>query len=358
MVRLLLLLSLAAAPEDSVRELGRKIAVMLEARETVALTVRNASSLTPADVVAVRREIESQLRAGGFRLAAEGTASVAVTLAENWQGGVWIAEIRHGDKREVAMVGPVAPAERVAATPLGIDKQLILAQAEPILDALATDDLLLVLTPGEVAIYDRKEARWERKRAVELPQQAWPRDLRGRLAMEGGAWQAYLPGLVCHGKVQTEAAAECGESEGPWPGGGSLKKGRNYFEAEKLPPYYSAARVGEYTLVAGVDGRTRWIDATGKAVGSFGGWGSDIVAVEASCGGQVLATRAGEAAETDAVQAFEAAGRQMTAVSGPLEFNGPVTALWPAGPAGAVAISRDPTTGQYAAFRLSLTCSR
>jgi hypothetical protein len=352
------MLSLAAAPEDSVRELGRKIAVMLEARETVTLTVRNASSLAPADVVAMRREIESQLRAGGFRLAAEGTASVAVTLAENWQGGVWIAEIRHGDKREVAMVGPVAPTERVAATPVGIDKQLILAQAEPILDALATDDLLLVLTPGEVAIYDRKEARWEIRRAVELPPQAWPRDLRGRLAMEGDAWRAYLPGLVCHGKVQTEAAAECGESEGPWPGGGSLKKGRNYFEAEKLPPYYSAARVGEYTLVAGVDGRTRWIDAAGKAVGSFGGWGSDMVAVETGCGAQVLATRAGEAAETDAVQAFEAAGRQMTAVSGPLEFNGPVTALWPAGPAGAVAISRDPNTGQYAAFRLSLTCSR
>ena len=355
-----MMLSLAAAPDDSVRELARKIAAALEARETVALTVRNASSLAPAEVAALRREIESQLRAGGFKVAAEANASVAVTLAENWQGGVWIAEIRHGDKREVAMVGPVAPPERVAATPLGIDKQLILAQAEPILDALAADNLLLVLTPAEVAIYDRKDARWERRRAVELPPQAWPRDLRGRLAMEGDAWQAYLPGLVCHGKMQTEAAIECNESQGPWPGGGFLKKGRNYFEEEKLPPFYSAARVGEYTLAAGVDGRTWWIDAAGGKMGSFGGWGGDIVAVETGCGGgrQVLATRAAEAAETDAVQAFETAGRQMAAVSGPLEFNGPVTALWPAGPAGAVAISRDPTTGQYAAFRLSLTCSR
>jgi hypothetical protein len=357
---ILVLFSLAAPPEDSVVELARKIAATLGPREAVALTVRNASSLAAAEVAGVRHEIESQLRARGFTLASEAPATVAVTLAENWQGGVWIAEIRHGDKREVVMVAPTLPRERTVASPMGIDKQLILEQPDPILDAVALENLLIALEPTEVVFYGRKDARWERRHAIALPQRVWPRDLRGRLAIEGDSFQAFLPGLACKGTVQPEPALQCDESDAPWPVGAPLAKGRNYFEAEKLPPFYSAARVGEYSLAVGVDGRTQLFDNATVAAGSFAGWGSDIAAVETGCGGgrQVLATRPGDANETDAVQAFELAGRQPVAVSPALEFSGPVTALWPAGPASAVAITRDLKTGQYAAFRISLTCSR
>ncbi|MGC9970242.1 MAG: hypothetical protein ABSE56_06610 [Bryobacteraceae bacterium] len=361
MLRLILVLfSLLAPPEDSVLELARKIAAALGPREAVALTVRNASSLAAAEVAGVRREIESQLRARGFTLASDAPATVAVTLAENWQGGVWIAEIRHGDKREVVMVAPTRPRERAAATPMGIDRQLILEQPDPILDAVALESLLVVLEPTEVVFYERKEARWERRQAIALPQRVWPRDLRGRLAIEGDSFEAFLPGLACKGKVQPEPALQCEESDAPWPIGAPLKKGSNTFEAEKLPPFYSTARVGEYSLAAGVDGRTQWFDNATAATGSFGGWGSDIAAVETGCGGgrQVLATRPSDANETDAVQAYEIAGRQPVGVSPALEFSGPVTAMWASGPASVVAITRDLKTGQYAAFRISLTCSR
>ena len=361
MLRLILVLvGLAVPPEDSVSELARRIAAALGPREAVALTVRNASSLAAAEVAAVRRELESQLRARGFTLASDAPAMVAVTLAENWQGGVWIAEIRHGDKREVAMVSLTRPRERTAATPMGIDKQLILEQPDPILDAVALENLLIVLEPAEVVFYARKDARWERRQAIALPQRVWPRDLRGRLAVEGDTLQAFLPGLACKGKTQPEPALQCEESDAPWPAGAPLAKGRNYFEPEKLPPFYSAARVGDYSLAAGTDNRTQWFDNATAASGSFGGWGSDIAAVETGCGRgrQVLATRPGDANETDAVQAFELAGRQPVAVSPALEFSGPVTAMWASGPASAVAIARDLKTGQYAAFRISLTCSR
>lgn len=361
MLRLILvLIGLAVPPEDSTLELARRIAAALAPREAVALTVRNASSLTTADVAGVRRDIESQLRARGFTLASDAPAAVTVTLAENWQGGVWIAEIRHGDKRDTVMVTPTRSPERAAATPMGIDRQLILEQPDPILDAVALENVLIVLEPAEVVFYGRKDARWERRQAIALPQRVWPRDLRGRLAVEGDSLQAFLPGLACKGTLQPEPVLQCEESDAPWPVGAPLRKGRNYFEAEKLPPFYSAARVGEYSLTAGVDGRTQWFDNATAATGSFGGWGSDIAAVETGCGGgrQVLATRPGDANETDAVQAFELAGRQPVAVSPALEFSGPVTALWASGPAGAVAIRRDLKTGQYAAFRISLTCSR
>jgi hypothetical protein len=41
----------------------------------------------------------------------------------------------------------------------------------------------------------------------------------------------------------------------------------------------------------------------------------------------------------------------------PLSFSGPVTALWPSGPTAAVAVTRDPGTGKYAAYMLTVVCS-
>lgn len=359
MLHLVIVLCLLAPPEDPIREMARKIATALNPREAVALSLHSASSLTPAEAAAVRRELESQLRAGGFALAPEAPVAVAVTLSENRQGGVWIAEIRHGDRRDVVMVAPVRPPDRTLRTPMGIDRQLVLEQADPILDAAVLDSALIVLEPAEVVFYHRQDARWERRQAFALPQRVWPRDLRGRLKVDGDALQAFLPGLLCTGTVQPELALQCGDSDAPWPAGAPLAKGRNYFEAEKLPPFYSAAHVGEVALLAGLDGRVRLFDGALQPLGSFAGWGSELVAVETGCGNghQVLSTHPGDASETDAVQAFEIAGRQPVAVSPPLEFTGPVTALSPAGPGSALAISRDLETGQYAAFRISLTCS-
>jgi len=71
----------------------------------------------------------------------------------------------------------------------------------------------------------------------------------------------------------------------------------------------------------------------------------------------VLVTKASDAGEPDSIQAFEIAGRRAVAVSAPVGFLGPITALWPiADESAALAVSRSLTTGQYAAFSLSITC--
>jgi hypothetical protein len=352
-------LAMAPPAEDSSRELARKIAAELAPRETVAMTVRNASSLAPADVATVRRELESALRGQGFALASEAPASVAVTLSENAQGLVWIAEVRHADRREVVMIAPARGPERAAKTQMSLDRQPIVEQPDPILDAVALDGALVVLEPGEIVLHRRQGARWERRQALPLPARVWPRDLRGRLTLAGDSFEAFLPGVACHGKFEPELTGECAESGAPWPGGAPLAKGRNYFEAAPAP-YYSAARLGDVTLAAGLDGRTHLYDAAMQPAGSFAGWGGEIVTIETGCGGgrQALATRPGGASEADAIQAFEISGSQPSPASAPVEFTGPVVALWPAGPAAAVAISRDAKTGGYAAHRISATCSR
>lgn len=340
---LLLLLAAAPAP-DSVRELAGKVLALLAPRETVTLSVRNLSSLGPEDTAAVGRELENRLRATNIVLAADAPVAIAVTLSENAQGPVWIAEIRRGDKRDVVMTVPAMQAGRAAKTSATIERELLMEQDEPILDAAPAGDALIVLDQSEVVVY----RRGQRHSASTLPRKIWPRDLRGRLELEGDSLRVFLPGVLCTGKWMPEITLACSDSDA------SLAKSRNYFAEDNLPPYYTAARTPEYSLLAGMDGRVHLLDSTAAA---FAGWGSDIAAVQTVCGSRVLATGPGGADETDSVQGFEIVGREPVAATPAMEFPGPVTALWPAGQSSAVAISRDLKTGQYAAFRLTVICS-
>jgi hypothetical protein len=128
-------------------------------------------------------------------------------------------------------------------------------------------------------------------------------------------------------------------------GDSGLAAGRNYFAGP--PPYYSSAILPEGRILAGVDGR------------SIAEWGSDIAAIESGCGSgrQVLASKPTEASEPDAIQAHEVTGGRATAVGDPAQFPGPVTALWSSGKQ-AVAVTRMPDTGRYAAYSLSISCGR
>ena len=74
---------------------------------------------------------------------------------------------------------------------------------------------------------------------------------------------------------------------------------------------------------------------------------------------QLLVTRPGDWTQPDAIQAFEIIERQVVAISQPVEFDGPVTALWPASDGKSVAaVVRNLKTGQYEAYRLTISCSQ
>jgi hypothetical protein len=110
-----------------------------------------------------------------------------------------------------------------------------------------------------------------------------------------------------------------------------------------------------------LDGRILLLNSNGQPVAINGAWGSQIVGLQSACGSgwQVLTAQAGDLNETDAVQAFEFVDRKPVPVSGPVEFAGPITELWPlANGAEAIAISRNLRTENYEAFRLSVTCGQ
>src|ERR1700680_3532585 len=80
------------------RALAEKIAARAGPRGTLSLEVRNLSSLSVAQVAAVKQMLEAGLREHGTTLTAGPPADseVRVTLAENVQGYVWVAEVRRG----------------------------------------------------------------------------------------------------------------------------------------------------------------------------------------------------------------------------------------------------------------------
>jgi hypothetical protein len=206
----------------------------------------------------------------------------------------------------------------------------------------------------------------------------WPRDPRGRIRAVGPGFDAYLPGLVCR-FTATATAADCRASGDPWV----LESGaramllanfeitRNYFDGrvstqagqrKTVPPFYSAAAIEDrgnsLWLLALVDGRTQIFDAAFDPAGVIPGWGSDIAGTDARCGAgqQVLVTRPTDGSEPDAIQAFTLVNRSPASLGAALPMPGPVTALWPSGGGGAVAVVRELETGKYAAYLITLAC--
>jgi hypothetical protein len=146
---------------------------------------------------------------------------------------------------------------------------------------------------------------------------------------------------------------------------------RNYFDGHvvsqdgsrrTVPPFYAAAAgedsSGTFWFLSLLDGQTGMFNAGFEPVGAVPAWGSDIVGISAPCAGgsQVLATRPGDANEPDAIQAFSIVNRAANSLTAPLAFGGPVTALWPATAAAALAVASDPATGKYAAYLVTLAC--
>ena len=371
---------------DAAHDLARRISAAA-AGQTAALSFRNQSSLAAAAFDRIRTVIEGDLRASGVRLADTSTeAVIRVTASESFREYLLTAEIFRGEQRTVELVSwpRLAVSPRPAAGIATLEKKLIVEQDEPILDfAVAETDagsLLLVLEPGRVAVYSASPAGWAPLRDFPIAA-AGPllRDPRGRLTVQAPAFQAYLPGVACRGTMDPPAL-DCTAGDALWPlasgasflGLAAFSSGRNYFNGELMspagnrntvPPFFSMALAGAGAeplwILAGLDGRAALYNSSFTPAGpAISGWGSGLAGTEANCGGgrQVLSTRPGDASEPDALEAWELSGGEPVAASPPLDFPGPVTALWPAGATAASAVARDPRTGRYAAYSVVIRC--
>lgn len=393
--------SCAAGPwEGPASELAEKIVSRIAPGATLWLEVRNESSLGANEVSEITRILRAELSDRGARLfkTTQPSEQVGVTLSENLEGLLWVAEIRHAGSppapspRDVVMIQVARPrAENLPAPSetLALRKTLLYEQRVGILDLAllegteAAEPLLLVFDTERVALYKKQATNWVIEQSLPVTRsRPWPRDARGRLTVRaGGSFDAYAPGTRCAGETLPALSMECHDSNDPWPlssaasaqVAGHFSADRNFFdgplsisgEKASVAPFYSAAIVadpsGPMEILAGLDGSARLFRKGAEPLATLAGWGSDIAALQSGCGSgwQILATRAGDLTEADSIHAYSIRDGALAEASAPAEFPGPVTALWPAERGRtALAVTRDLKRGEYEAFTLSISCGR
>lgn len=353
------------------RELAAKILEFTGSAESIHVVVQNKGRGGSEAAAAFQRELENALKSLGIRLgpASEGTAEVVVTMSENFQGSVWIAEISKGEGRNVAMVSSALPspaAEKDSLSPV-LQVRPVFEQKQPILDLIRRDSELIVLDPYSISTYHWGEG-WQIRRSAPLVHpRPWPRDPRGRLIVEGSTMLAYLPGVVCRGSTD-RSSVDCTDTDAAWPldlPDSKLAEGRNYFRSAGLPPFFSAVRDGSQpdprSLITALDGKAYLYSQAREVLAIFDGWGSDLAVFRPGCGEStlVLAVLPGENDQPDSIQVFKLADRRAAPAGMPAQLPGTVTALWPAaGGAAAVLVCHNSQAKRYEAFQVSVSCDR
>ena len=363
----------AASWEQPASELARQIAG-LAGPGPARLTIRNESSLAGGEIPQIRKLLERDLR--GFGVLTGGSESatlIRVTLSENSQGGLWVAEVVEGTETRVAML-PVTLDVAAAASgggSLTLRRTLVIREAEPVLDAqlfsVGTLQRLVVLETDRILTYTRGTAAlastdnvspWVEDQHFAIAHTwPYPRDMRGELvASQDHLFDAYLPGVECSGtNTGAEIAVACGDSDDPWVvtgpvalGGSALPAQKAFYNAMRdsftgvlapgfgmeMPPFYEASDIARPTgtamLLNTVDGRVMLVENnTLKPVSGTNDWGSDFAVIRSDCGTgvQVLVSGTGAAASEDSLRAYEITGREAVAVSAPLAVEGTVTAI-------------------------------
>jgi hypothetical protein len=396
---LAMLLAVPAYPQSwagAEQQLAERI-VSATGPSTMALEVLNRSSLSAAMTDDIRRNLLTQLAVLGVRFvpAEQAASTTRVSLSEDLQSYVWIAEVRPG-----ATAPSIVMVSLPRSAPLSVEPDAaamvlrripLWSQPERILDVAVIDGnpaRILVLDANGVTSYRLQDSRWQAETSLAIVHsRPWPRDLRGRLVLgrdpgkdKDHLFDAYLPGVHCRSSTGAPPVMMCYDSDDPWPLGtdlsilnASFSSTRDFFggalwpgvgKQTTAPAFYSAAAVPRDQttswLLAAVDGQVHLIDGSTDQVLERLNWGSDIAGVRSGCGSgwQVLATAAGEG-RSDVVRAFEVVGRQPGAASAPLDVSGAITAMWTeSSGTGVVAVAHNSETGKYEAFRLTLTCGR
>jgi hypothetical protein len=379
---LLILLSWDARAADdisgAIRELARKTVALAGRGEPVSVSWRNLSSLASGDFNQARVAFDSAVRDAGGRVSdIAPLVEVRLTLSGNPSQFLLVEESRKGDDRQVWIASwkRPAPTGTPTAATLTVEKKLVWDQDEPILDVVLLGSGMLVLSPSRVSL-QRDMVNQSLPLTTTRP---WPRDLRGHLRVNGGGFKVHLPGVACSGATDPSLTMDCHPSDEPWTLDAGTRgvllagfaPGRNHFDGrvstanairKTVAPFFSAASAEEngraYWLLATLDGRTQIFDAAFDPVGSVASWGSDLAWTEAHCGGgsQILATKAGDAREPDAIRAYGLVNRTPVPLSAPLDLPGPVTAFWSLGGNAALAVVNDLATGHYQAYVITVNC--
>jgi hypothetical protein len=372
------------------QQLARKVAAVT-GPGAVSFDLRNQSSLSKKDADEITRGVRNQLEAVGLRFVnpEQAAASVTITLSENLQSFIWVAEIHQGTNEPVVtMVSlPRSDASGISReqAPLIIRKTPLWSQDDQIIDIAVFEEMsgmshMAVLSPEQITLYRFQEGRWQLDQSMPIAHaHPWPRDLRGHLILRADhLFDLFLPGVFCQSSKAAPLTLACHESDDPWPLSvdqplaAFFAPHRNFFTGVLAPgvgkqtstaKFFSAAPIprANYWLwiFTATDGSQHILDGVTDQTAHFN-WGSDVASVSTSCGAgwQVLATARGDALG-DSIRAYEFPDRDPVAVSMPIDFPGSIIAVWAESKnKSAIAVVHNAETGNYEAFRLTITCAQ
>jgi hypothetical protein len=218
-----------------------------------------------------------------------------------------------------------------------------------------------------VTLYRRSDTGWQRVQSRPIASsRPWPRDVRGRLRVDGTALEALLPGVACRAGIDL-ANMTCVDERQSWPLGidnTGVDASRNHFTTPEGFAFFGAAALGDEAgarwLLADQFGSLILLDAARRNTASAGA-GDDVVAISAPCAPatHVLVSSPSTNGRPDTLRLFRVVQRQLLPAALPLELPGAVTALW-ASPQATIAtvVTRDMSAERYEAFQIAIACDR
>jgi hypothetical protein len=346
--------------------------------EPAALSFSTAGDGDQSNQRQLQAELTRALTARGVRVsetAGSGSPRVRVSCLNNLRERACVADIQSGSTRTVVAATRPLDTRTAPTASVSLDMQLLFSQRIPILDAVVVADVdrrgdrLVVLDAQSVTRYQRGDGGWQRVDAQPIAvRRVWPRDLRGRVRVEGSRVDAFLPGVVCR-SAGDGARLACVDEREPWPIGidnTGIEANRNYFHTPEGLAFFGAAPLGPVEtdagarwIVAGPTGALLLLDDGRRSVASIAS-GDDVVALTAPCAGPVvLVASAGRGERSDTIRLVRVVHRQLIPVAAPVELPGRFTALWAApGATTATAVSRDAGAERYDAFQIRIACDR
>ena len=296
--------------------------------------------------------------------------TVSIDCSSNLRERVCTAEIGSGAARQVVMVTrPHGQAPRDAtmtSIPVVLQLRPITAQSTPIMDVAIIGRRLLVLDPTAVTLYEGAGDGWRHVSSYPLATSApWPRDVRGRLIVDGGAWEALIPGAACRGSLDP-LRGTCTADQRPWPLGlenAGLVPGRNHFAMPDGRKYFNVAALDSAEarwMLAADEGKLLLLDEQRRPLDVPPLGGDDVAAFSTTCArGKQVAVAGRATDDADSIRVVRVAGREIGDTAAPVVLTGRITAMWPT-PAGdaVLVVVRNPTTRRYEAFHAGLACGR
>jgi hypothetical protein len=317
--------------DAGVRVLVGKIVAEVRPARAISLEVRNISSLGAAEVEAIRKGLEEELRSRGMKLGAAETA-VTITLSENVEANVWVAEIQKSEKDERGARIAIVTVSRVVARDAGRKKptlmlaqRLVWEQPTQFLDFLVAERLttvmsssLLILEPDRLVYYRSRTPQWELWQTISFPHVG-----RGNRTFHG--WistnfqKVWGPGGECSGELGDPAKVTCST---------------------------------KITIMAGV--------RIGLRIPGHETYQSELLSERCGDKSVALISGNGDWTQPDSLQGYLFTNVEQPdaiASGGPIEFEGPILSMLADDRESARVIVRNVKTGNYEGYIVTATCS-